>query len=457
MYRRNDPRFRRTLNEISHTLESANESAQANIFSFSHNYINPCFSGLSSCFQPCLDHCFPARDQRARRNRRSQGRAELSFDFYDDWDEDENDGLLGWENDEYDGLLGGTGGYGTNAQPGRQRAMSYGARRDANGRRKSAVLPNDGGVDPTIVPASSYFGFFGRLTGKIGGGKNLRYKPSAADLQERPGAVKKFPGMEANPLLEESEDDGIAQKKRKHGRTRRGTAGSGGTTDSFSSRGDIFPSEDEDDAVPLDDEFAMVLERRTTNSGLEDTSSGKTRSGKRPKPGSRKSTGTMSSRSTRQSYRSSRAASKSPPRTPGNGVIDTEARTVPSLTELKQEEEQARLEEEVGIARRREAAQRLALRRGLSISETDVPEVSSPSVEQKHDSALVASNETTPSEQKATPFPSFDPEIQPSHTTQQTSGIPKDETIPQTETTQDDTPASPNQDFVPAQLPRFSG
>lgn len=375
MYRRSDPRFRRTLNEISHTLETANESAQANIFTFSHRYISPCLDSAGACFQSCASPCFPHRDTRVRRSRaRSRGRAELSFDFYDDWDDEETDGLLGWGNDEFDRLASNSAGYGTTStQPGRQRGMSYGTRKEAEARRKSALNALEGGPDPTVIPASSYFGFFGKLTGKIGGGKALRYKPSAADLQEHPGARKdkRRAGEDAPLIEEEEEEEGSVQGGKIHRRNRSMTASSGGTVDSFSSRGDIFPSEDEDDAIPLDDEFAMVLERRSTGNGLEEASSGKTRSSKRPSAGSRLSTRTMSSRSTRssRSKRKSRAMSGSPAR---DIVVDQEPKTIPSLTQLKGEEERIQKEEESSIAHKREAAKRLALKRGLSISEHPV-------------------------------------------------------------------------------------
>lgn len=349
MYRRSDPRFRRTLNEISQTIESANESAQANVYSFSHHYVEPCVSSVSACFSACASPCFPASDQRRRSRARSRGRAEQSFDFYDDWDEDEEDaGLLGWSNDEYDGLLS------ANAQPARQRAMSYGARRGNNHRK---VQPRDED-DPTVIPASSKWGFLGKLTGKMGGGKILRYKPSAADLQEHPGAAHTLP--EGAPLLEEDEEND--QGARAHKRNRSNTQGSGNTTDSLSSRGDIFPSEDElDDAIPLDDEFAMVLERRTTNSGTDDVSSG--RKGKRPSAGSRLSTRTMSSRSTRNSRRQSRRSSKDPGA--NDHTPEAEPKIIPSMTELKREEHRVQREEEDTIAQRRDAAQRLAAENGL--------------------------------------------------------------------------------------------
>lgn len=487
MYRRSDPRFRRTLNEISQTFETANESAQANIFTFSHRYVSPCLDSVGACFQSCTAPCFPHRDTRARRSRaRSRGRAELSFDFYDDWDDEETDGLLGWGNDEFDRLASNSVGYGgTATQPGRQRGMSYGTRTQAEARRKSALNALEGGPDPTIIPASSYFGFFGKLTGKIGGGKALRYKPSAADLQEHPGARKdKRRAGEDAPLMEEEEEDSV-QGGKTHRRKRSATASSGGTVDSFSSRGDIFPSEDEDDAVPLDDEFAMVLERRTTGNGLEEASSGRTRSSKRPSAGSRISTRTMSSRSTRssKSKRKSRAASGSPPR---DIIVDEESKPIPSLTELRGEEERIQKEEESSIAHKREAAKRLALQRGLSISEHPVScarsltrpihtdhisqspssdrnfDLSSPLSEQapqqsqqeeKSLPSLASPSEYTTSGD-VTPFPAFDPPaIEGATSAEQEQSLHGSESHgdPSTEAS-----GAPLQNFVPAQLPRFS-
>ncbi|PNS20522.1 hypothetical protein CAC42_5972 [Sphaceloma murrayae] len=355
MYRRNDPRFRRTLNEISQTIESANETAQARVYIFGQSYINPCLSSISACFHPCIEHCFPGRDQ--RRRTRGRGRAELNFDFYDDWEEDETDGLLGWGDEEYDGFLSGPASYGASQQqPARQRAMSYGTRRDAKGRRKS-----DAGVEEP----PSYFSFIGRLTGKLGSNKGLRYKPSAAGLQEHPPSSKKLGDTESEPLMTDESDGDVVDRRVRHGRNRSGTTGSERTTSSFSSRGDLFPSEDEDDAVMLDDEFAMVLERRTTGtgSGPDDGGSGVGSNSKRPRLGSRKSTRTRSSRSTPRSKRSSRATSRASPVRPES--TDPESIIVPTLSELKQEEEQARLEEEAAVERRRIAAQKLAEERGF--------------------------------------------------------------------------------------------
>lgn len=380
MYRTSDPRFRRRLNEIGQTVETATEQAQSSIYIFGQHYIRPCFDSVSSCFTSCIDASCPALNlsqrDRLRRQRgrgRSRGRAELNFDFYDDWDDlDESDGLLGWGgNDEFDRLLAGSGaGYGSvSQQPGRQRGMSY-----PKGRRKSTAQIEQ---DPTVIPGST--SFFGRLFG----GKAVRYKPSAADLQEHPGARRLGRDRtEGEALLEESETSSGAGTRRQHRRARSGTAGSGETTDSFSSRGDIFPSDEEvEDAIPLDDEFAMVLERRNTHSGPEtESSSARTRSvkrGKRPSAGSRTSTRrTVSTRSTRSSIgknsRSRRSSSEaqSPIEESPPGMMQEEVEA-PTLSELKQEEARIQDEEEAEVGRKRQEAQKLAEERGLAGASAD--------------------------------------------------------------------------------------
>jgi hypothetical protein len=437
MYRRSDPRFRRTINEISQTIESANESAQANIFTFSHRYLGPCFSSIGNCFQSCSS-CLPCCDRLHRSRARTRPRPELSFDFYDDWDDDETAGLLAWDNDDLDRPQAG-GGYGAGAvsdQPARERAMSYGARRDKYGRRKSQPR-NDPESDPTLIPATSYFGFLGKFSSKLTGAKTLRYKPSAADLQDHPGASRTMPSLA-------EEDSEFSPRKRSN------TAGSNGTADSFSSRGDLFPSEDEDDAHELDDEFAMVLERRTTGAGLEDvnTNGKPRRPGKRPSTGSRLSTRTMSSRSTRSSKRRSRAASVSPSR---EAVV--ESKPVPSLTELKHEEERLREEEEAAIASRRDAARGLALKRGLSVNGqppmASVPPTGEPKPavspditddvhnDRNREQRLQLTSEPLENDKVTSsdtvPFPSFNPDMA---------------------ATEDEVEFA---EFVPAQLPRFTG
>ncbi|KAF2683443.1 hypothetical protein K458DRAFT_404983 [Lentithecium fluviatile CBS 122367] len=368
MYRRGDPRWNRTIQNITDTVEHANESAQEGLYSFTHQYVSPCFQSVTQCVNACTAPCFPSQNDRRRHRARSRGGAESSFDFYDDWEEDENDGLLGWGNDNLDRLWGSPSNYGAVTQPGRQNTMSYGNRtRDPKynkTRRKSAVQPHDGGPDPTIIPSSSYFGFLGRLPFKIGG-KVLRYKPSAADLTEHPGLSRRSyeeAVVESQPLMEDSDEEAGTRNERKgHGRKRSQTDASGHTTDSLSSRGDIFPSDDEDDAVPLDDEFALALERRTTGQWHDDTSSGKSKPrsssrGKSKRPsGSRVSTRSTSTRNTQDSGRKSMERTRS-------DIIEE----IPTLSDLKQEEERVRIEEEAEVERKRYDAQQLALKRGLA-------------------------------------------------------------------------------------------
>ncbi|KAF2209958.1 hypothetical protein CERZMDRAFT_113668 [Cercospora zeae-maydis SCOH1-5] len=364
MYRTTDPRFRRRINDITHTLETANEATQSGIYIFGQNYIKPCFDSIASCFTTCIDASCPSlnlsqRDRVRRQRARGQtrGRAELSFDFYDDWDEDENDGLLGWGTDEFDRLVAGSGahgGYGgTDAQPARQRGMSY-----PKARRKSL----GDGEDPTVIAGSSG-GFFRRL---FGGGKDLRYRPSAADLQEHPGAKSNRVRLDRERTEGEAllEDDELGVGRRGKGRARSGTQGSHNTSSSYSSRGDIFPSDAEDDAIPLDDEFAMVLERRGTITGIEtESSSGRIappKRGKRPSAGSRTSTRTVSSRSARSERRSSRKR---------RSRTKSEQEPTPSYADLKRQEAQIAEEEEAEVLRRRELALRLAEERGLASEE----------------------------------------------------------------------------------------
>jgi len=235
-------------------------------------------------------------------------------------------------------------------QPGKQVGMSYGTRGVV--RRKG--VEDD---DVNVLPKSSMFGFLERLPWKIGG-RGVKYRPSVADLQENVGRR----GVEAEPLI--SEEDG-GEGRGRHGRSRSGTVGSRSTTNSLSSRGDLFPSEDEDDAVPLDDEFAMVLERRTTAGTTSDDHSSK-KKGKRRPPGSGASTKTGSSRVTKKERRGTSASSGKRPH-----LVNTAEDDVPSMVDLKQEEEGVRREEEAQSEEKRQAAQRLALGRALSSAEED--------------------------------------------------------------------------------------
>lgn len=344
--RRSDPRIRQTLNQISQNLESANIATQASLFSLSQTYISPCLSSLHTCLEASCHPCFTARDEqrKPRRNTR-RGRDDLAFDFYNDWEEDEGD----WGNDELDRLLASSDG-----QPSRQRGMSYGSRPV---RRKSMGAPRDGNSDPTVVPSSSMFGFLERLPWKIGG-RGRRYRPSAADLQENVGRAR----GEGESLLEETDDHGHDMSRGRYGRNRSGTANSRSTTNSLSSRGDLIPSEDEDDAIPLDDEFAMVLERRTTGTLSDDQSSRK--KGAKRTSVSRASTKTTSSKDTRFSAPPRRGTSTSTGTVPK--VAEDGEDDIPSMTDLKQEEEYLRNEQEAELDQKRQAAQKLAEERGLS-------------------------------------------------------------------------------------------
>jgi len=311
MYRRSDPRWNRTLQHISDNIEHVNESAQENLYGFAQRYVSPCFASVAQCMHACAAPCLPAPNDRRRQQRgRVPGRAESSFDFYDDWDADESDGLLGWRSDNLDRFLGGASTYGATAQPARQPAMGYGPRsrnpRYGPARRKSTALSREPTQDRTLIPSSSYFGFLGRLPWRIGG-KGLRYKPSAADLTDHPGGTRAV-RSEEQPLFDDGDagDEGLGEapsvaKVKRHNRQRSDTRTSGHTTDSLSSRGDIFPSEDElDDAVPLDEEFTIALERRNTGQWFENSSS----TSKHPS-GSRVSTRSTSSRNTHDAKRPS--------------------------------------------------------------------------------------------------------------------------------------------------------
>jgi len=367
MYNRSDPRFQRALNDFSQTLESANETAQVGLFSFGHNYIRPCFSSVGRGLNTCVAPCFPRRDDRLRRKRaQSRARPEQSFDFYDDWAEDE------WGNDEVEALLGETQDH-VDGQPGRQVGMNYGSQDGVERQRGKSALQNyNGGTDPTVIPQSSYFGFLNKLPFKTGA-KGLKYKPSAADLR----TVRRSGKAGGQADIQEEDETASDRVPRRTGRGRSGTAGSGNsgrTLDSYSSRGDIFPSDDEEygDAVPIDDEFAMALERRATS---DDNTSHK-----RP-PNSRGSTTAKSSRSgKRRSQASSTKSLSSLADLPESEVIADEA---PILQELEQEEQRVKDEEEQEIEIRRGAAQRLARERGLSVANggsTEVSSISSASV-----------------------------------------------------------------------------
>ncbi|KAL8673465.1 MAG: hypothetical protein Q9168_002132 [Polycauliona sp. 1 TL-2023] len=402
--RHNDPRIRQTLNQITQTVDSAQYTTRASLFTFHQTYLAPCLSGVSTCLEASCAPCYtcitnatsstdPSDAARRRRTGRRRGRAELSFDFYDDWEAQEEEG---WGNDELDRLLAGNNFTSAEGQqqPGRRGGMSYGG---IGSRRKTTGLGGGkdlGDSEANIVPSSSMFGFLERLPWKIGG-KGKRYKPSAADLQDvgegqrsRTAALKAKARAsgEDEPLMSESESGEDGRNGRRHMRKRSDTVGSRETTNSLSSRGDLFPSEDEDDAVPLDDEFAMVLARRTTQGTLADDNSS------RKKPGDSRAASmkTRSSKSSKSMINKDRRKSDE----------RVEVVNVASMTDLKEEEERLRLEEEANIEKTRDAARKLASERGLLNPEE--PQASPPLDQTKEDSSVsihpIPSHDTKPPE-----------------------------------------------------------
>ncbi|PKS05353.1 hypothetical protein jhhlp_008727 [Lomentospora prolificans] len=349
-----DPRLRQRWNQISHNAEAVTENAAAGIWSFQQHYINPCVASLVNSLDQCTSVCLGDREERARRRRereRARGRAEYSFDFYDDWYEEEETagGILGgWNYEDWDRLLVGSGSTRRGAgevteQPGRKRGMSYGTR---GPRRKPSQ------DDPTVIPSTQPIGFLGKLPWKIGG--TLRYKPSAADLQEHPGHHGE-PDENA-PLLRSDADEYNHYDAHTSRRKRSGTTGSGDTSDSYRSRGDLFPSdgEGEEDAIPLDDEFTLPLDR------VDDRASSRTRSSKGKRPAGSRPISRTVSRTTVASghsdYSSRRRSMDSM-----NGAPIT-----PSFEDLRFEEERIAHQEDEEIERKRVAAAQLAHKRGLA-------------------------------------------------------------------------------------------
>ncbi|WYZ38577.1 hypothetical protein EsH8_III_000491 [Colletotrichum jinshuiense] len=425
-----DPRLRQRWNQISHNAGEVTENAAAGIWSFQHHYINPCLASLASSLEECANPCLGDREERARRRREREhagARAEYSFDFYDDWYAEDQDGgfLGGWGNEDWDRLLAGTGSQRKHAgevqdQPKRKRGMSYGTRG-----RGSKISESD----PTIIPSTQPIGFLGKLPWKLG--KTLRYKPSAADLQDHPRQHDDMDRGETEPLLRDDSDDDVFQNRTTKTRNRSGTTGSGVSSDSYRSRGDLFPSdgEGEEDAVPLDDEF-MVLDKVR-----DDRSSSKTKSSK----GKRRADGRPMSRTVSRATIDSnysmlspglRRSSTSMPTTPDTPVA-------PSMEELQLEEERIRREEDEEVERKRRAASQLASERGLH----DGPE--GPSPEEDADSKSVGVEAASPTSQKTPDVLSI---AEPTHSSDEAPVI--------LATTQEQQ-FIPTEEFVPARLPSF--
>ncbi|KAI8960143.1 hypothetical protein F5Y11DRAFT_358705 [Daldinia sp. FL1419] len=427
-----DPRLRQRWNQISHTTETVTENAAAGIWSFGHTYVTPCLSSISSALESCSTICLGDREERARRARerqRARGRAEYSFDFYDDWDEelgggDDTGGLLGsWRGEDWDQLLAGTGkkrGGEVQEQPRRKRGMSYGTK----GRRRSSIHE-----DPTIIPSTAPLGFLGRLPFKIGG--TLRYKPSAANLQEHPGASRSGLETERVPLLGGNDNIAHPIESQSPSRKRSGTVGSGDTSDSYRSRGDLFPSDEEgeEDAIPLDDEFTIALDH------VDDRESNKTRSSKGKRIADRMVPRSVS-RTTIDSIRPSLHPSLGSGSVPESPVL----LSMPSLEDLRLEEERLEREEDEVIEKKRQVAADLALRRGLSrenLQIESVPEVKS--------EIVMIERMPVPQEAIFHKGPGYEQDEAGSGSAEEESSqaqapVPKD---------------SPQGEFVPARLPYF--
>ncbi|KAL7273988.1 hypothetical protein RUND412_003123 [Rhizina undulata] len=329
---RTDPRIRQFQNRISTSLESASDNARTGCFTFTKSYIEPCLASIASAFS----NCFPCkRDDgfHSRHHHRHHPHREYPFGFYDyDDSEEEEDarasgGFLAWGTDELDRLLAGSGAHASSMAAG-YGGMVYGAAGSVTGgryqpRRKSAAPPYDG-PDPTVIPGTSMFGFLQSLGV---GGRVLKYKPSAANLQEHPQRGGSFTG-----------------------RKRSGTGSSGGSAgESLRSRFDLWPSEDEDDAVPIgDDAFPR------SSDGEGGGGSGRTS----VKKALSIMSGQMSPRGS--GYRIDAAAREIP-----RGPMEDDL--------LRKEEEEARLLEEGEVERKRLAARRLAVKRGLSVDDVDSP------------------------------------------------------------------------------------
>ncbi|KAI1010609.1 hypothetical protein LB505_005367 [Fusarium chuoi] len=418
-----DPRLRQRWNQIAHDTETITENAAAGIWTFQHNYINPCFSSIAQSIEQCTTVCLGDPEERLRKRRErelSHGRAEYSFDFYDDWYEEEQSGLFGtWGNEDWDRLLAGTGTQrrntgGETEQPRRKRGMSYGTR----DRRRKPSMDDD----PTVIPSTQPIGFLSKLPWKMGG--TLRYKPSAADLQDHP---RRHGEGENEPLLHSDEDDFDLPVTRK----RSGTTGSGDTSDSYRSRGDLFPSdgEGEEDAIPLDDEVTYDMVRKDDRSGRSGRTSSK---GKRPASGlagsrtvSRTTLGSVSSKDDYRMEQRSTSFSVTP---------DVEG---PTLHDLEQEELILRKEQDEDVERKKQAAAQLAAEKGLtprsdpkSISELK-PEVAEDDVYQASPSKAVY------------------------HHVEEVEDKPATQDEAPNSSQPDGTKSPEKTDFVPARLPHF--
>lgn len=234
---RPDPRIRQAIDHLTHTLEAAADTARTGCFTFTKSFVEPCLSSLLGCCTSCL----PGRQPTHNHHRYSARRSEYPFGFYayDDYASDSDDagagrGFLAWGTDELDRLLAGTTAGGSQGE-----RMYYGAVEPGIRRKQTEDH------DPTVIPSTSMFGFMTRFGVR---GRGMRYKPSAANLQE-------------HPIRGGSWDESVS------GRKRSGTESSAASQgDSLRSRGDLWPSEDEDDAVVIGDDVFVGVDGNGTGS-----------------------------------------------------------------------------------------------------------------------------------------------------------------------------------------------
>lgn len=234
---------------------------------------------------------------------------------------------------------------------------------------------------------------------------------------------------EREPLLGTNDGDTHPHPLPTQSRKRSGTAGSGDTSDSYRSRGDLFPSDEEgeEDAVPLDDEFTIPPDHDDRSSNRTKSSKGKRRANYKISRSASGATIDSIRPSVRQGLYSS-SGRPSPALLPA-----------PSLEDLQREELRLELEEDEAIEKKRQAAANLALHRGLSrenLQIESVPEVKSEIVAVDHvpiaDSAIlddISDDDETEADGRLASRESQSPVVSAS--------------------------PSPRDEFIPARLPHF--
>ncbi|KAI5290157.1 hypothetical protein KEM55_008653 [Ascosphaera atra] len=239
--------------------------------------------------------------------------------------------------------------------------MSYGAR--GNRRR----VQSEERQDPNVIPTTSFLGFLESFPWRPRG-RGVKYRPSAADLQENLSGLHRV--EEEESLLNQSDDNeedsnpGHGQTQDSSQRQRSSTQLSRETTNSLSSRGDLIPSDEEqEDAIPLDDSFEVALQRRGTGFTMNSSDGPSSR---RSVSGTSLATqGSGSGKDQRQSRRSTKSTTIS---RPSAAASDSQLPSTNELSydDLRREEEEAARHEELIIQKKRQAAETLARSRGLS-------------------------------------------------------------------------------------------